>query len=114
MGDTNAPPAAPSTNKVVGGPDMRDEFVAGADKTLKTLDQEIADLGQKAAGYKDDAKANADKLMDDLHAKRAVAGQKLEELKKAAADAWSDTKTSVSAALHDLQEGFDNAKAKFQ
>ena len=109
----NPPSPAPATN-TLGWAEKRDNFVAMANKALENLDREIADLGVKTEGYKDQAKTDADRILADLRVKRAEAGRKLEELKQATREGWSQTKTNVVAALHDLEKGFGDAKSRFQ
>lgn len=91
----------------------KDQFVAGADKELKELDNKIADLSQKAANLKDDAKVQADKALTVLRADRDIVAQKYADMKQSNQGTWDKTKSAFQAAWGDMERAYDDAKAKF-
>jgi CHASE3 domain sensor protein len=92
----------------------KDQFIASVDAQLKTLDARINELGQKAEGLKDDAKTEADKVLDGLREKRAELTPKLDELKKSSAQSWQEIKSGFSAAMTDLEKALEEAKNKIR
>ena len=91
----------------------KDEFVASAEKKLHELDASIAELSGKAAPLKEDAKAEADKLMTALNQKRSEIKGQLDGLKQASKEKWADAKAAFETALADLEKAYENTKAKF-
>jgi hypothetical protein len=98
------------TNRVT---ENKDEFIVSMDRKLKELDAKIGELGQKAEGYKDDAKVQADQALSVLREQREQVKTKFEEVKKASAEAWKEVKAGFASAMDELEKAFENAKSKF-
>jgi len=92
----------------------KDEFIAATDKKIKELDVKIDELSKKSADYKDDAKVKADQALASLREQRSALGTQFDKLKAASKDAWADTKSAFVGAWDKVQQGFEDAKAKFQ
>jgi len=91
----------------------KDEFIVSMDRKLKELDARIGELAQKAEGYKDDAKVQADQTLSALREQRDKAKEKFEEVKKSSAEAWKQVKAGFASAMDELEKAFENAKSKF-
>jgi peptidoglycan hydrolase CwlO-like protein len=93
--------------------DNKDEFVAKVEKKLHDLDARIAELSGKAAPLKEDAKAEADRLMTSLNQKRSELNDQLDGLKQASKEKWAEAKTAFENAFAELEKAYENTKAKF-
>jgi DNA repair exonuclease SbcCD ATPase subunit len=93
--------------------ESKDEFVAVMGKKLNELDGRIRQLAEKSAGYKDDAKAQADQALAALHDQRSAVGAKFEAVKQAGAETWKDVKAGFDTAVTELEKAYENTKAKF-
>lgn len=93
--------------------DNKDEFVAAVEKKLHDLDARIAELRGKAAPLKEDAKAEADKLMTALNQKRSELNEQLDGLKQTSKEKWAEAKAAFETAFADLEKAYENTKAKF-
>jgi CHASE3 domain sensor protein len=102
--------AATATKNYVAA--NKDEFVASMDKKLKELDARIDDLSDKTASFKDAAKTQMDLALTSLREQRAAVGAKFEEVKKAGAETWNDTKAGFDTAMSELEKAYENVKAK--
>lgn len=91
----------------------KDEFLAAADQKLKELDAKISELAKKSEAYTDDAKAQADKSLATLKDQRGAVSAQYDKLKQASADAWTGIKAGFTAAMDELEKGYEAAKAKF-
>jgi hypothetical protein len=89
--------------------DKKDAFVASAQADLKTLDQKIQDLSDKAAAANDSVKTNAQIKLQELRDKRAALDKKLDDVKNAAQDGWNDAKTAFKNAYDDLKDSIKQA-----
>ena len=92
--------------------DNKDEFVASVEKKLHDLDASIAELSGKAAPLKEDAKAEAGKLMATLNQKRSEIKGQLDGLKQASKEKWAEAKAAFEAAFAELEKAYANTKAK--
>lgn len=91
-----------------------DAAIAAAEEQYKALDAKLAEFAKKAEGYKDDAKAQADKTLADLRAKQAPLNEKLTALKAKSADTWASVKAEFASALAELEKACENAKSAFK
>jgi hypothetical protein len=85
--------------------EKKDEFVARIDTRLKALKSDVTQL-------KDKTKDSADATVRELEGKEKKAEDKLTEVKKASAKAWSSLKGGVEGAVNELEKGVENAKSK--
>jgi hypothetical protein len=112
------PPAVPTAQPapavpIKGPAELKDEFVASMEQKLKDLDAKIDELAQKAAPYQEDAKAQAEKVLTQLREQRDKAKEKLEDLKKAGTEAWTNLKAGFESVMDELQKTYEDAKSKF-
>jgi hypothetical protein len=84
--------------------DKKDAFTAKASSDLAALDQNIKELGDKAATGADSIKADAQAKLQDLRDKRGVLQQKLDDVKNAPATNWNEAKAS-------FRQSYDETKA---
>ena len=103
--------AATATKDYLAG--SKDEFVATMNQKLAECDARIAELTAKSAGYKDDAKVQADQALASLKEQRGKLNEKFEAFKQASADTWQDMKAGLATAMEELEKAYESAKAKF-
>ena len=84
--------------------DKKDAFTAKASSDLDALDQNIKELGDKAATGTDSVKADAQVKLQELHDKQTALGQKLDDVKNATAENWNETKAA-------FRQSYDDTKA---
>lgn len=91
-----------------------DGLVAATSAKLTEWNGKLSDLRQKAEVLSGEAKDQANQALDSLRDKYATAAQKLDALKKSAREAWPEAKAGLDAAIADLEQAYNNAKAKFE
>ncbi len=82
----------------------KDDFIAHASADVNAMDQKISELSDKAANASDSVKANVQAKLQDLISKRAVLGQKLDDVKKSTEANWNDVKTGFKSSYNDAKE----------
>ncbi|HSY16717.1 MAG TPA: hypothetical protein VK815_00215 [Candidatus Acidoferrales bacterium] len=83
--------------------DKKDAFTAKASSDLDSLDQNIKELGDKAATGADSVKADAQVKLQDLRDKRVVLQQKLDDVKNATAINWNEAKAGFQQSYDDMK-----------
>jgi TolA-binding protein len=91
----------------------KEEFQSRLEARLEKLDGEIAALREKGRDLKDEAKADWDRKLVDLEARRDAARAKLAEVKQSSAEAWQDVQQGAQAAWDDLEQAFQDASREF-
>lgn len=84
--------------------DKKDAFVASASADVDAVDQKITELSDKVANASDSVKASAQAQLQDLNAKRAVLGQKLDDVKNSTEANWNDAKTGFKSSYEDVKD----------
>ena len=87
----------------------KDAFVAGASADVDAVDQNIKELSDKAAIAGDSVKASAQAKLQDLNAKRAVLGQKLDDVKNSTEANWNDVKAGFKSSYDDMKDSLKQA-----
>jgi hypothetical protein len=97
---------------------QKDNFVNEAQASLNELDQKASGLSNRIASASDNTKADLQQTFDDIKAKRADLGRKLDDIKNATQDNWNDSKAAFTKSYHDLKAelkaGWDSVKSKLQ
>lgn len=91
----------------------KEEFLTRLEARLEKLDGEVAALREKGRDLKDEAKADWDRKLADLEAKRDAARTKLAEVKESSAEAWKDVQQGAQSAWDDLEQAFQDASREF-
>ena len=94
--------------------DKQKDAVAYGRKLVRETDREIGTLERKASKASGEAKAQFERDIRELKAKRAEASKKLDEMGKASATAWDDAKNGFADAYKDLHQAYDKAVAKLK
>jgi DNA repair exonuclease SbcCD ATPase subunit len=94
--------------------EKKNEAVAHGKKLVSDLDVKIKDLESRISRDTSSAKADLQRQLSELKAKRAQAGKKLDELGKATAESWDSVKHGFADAYKDLQTAFDKAAANLR
>ena len=92
----------------------KDEFLAAMGQKMKDLDARMDELAKKTGGYRDDAKAEADKAMAALREQRDGLGKKYDALKKTGQDTWEKAQAGVASAWSEMEKAYENAKSRFK
>jgi len=95
---------------------QKDNFVNEAQASLDELDQKASNLTNRIATASDNTKADLQQTLDDIKAKRADLGRKLDDIKNATQDNWNDDKAAFAKSYHDLKAelkaGWDSVTSK--
>ncbi|MGH7334309.1 MAG: hypothetical protein ACREKS_16505 [Candidatus Rokuibacteriota bacterium] len=94
--------------------EKKKDAVAYGQKLVKESDGKIKELEGKASTASGDLKAQYDKGIKDLKAKRAHATRKLDEMGKASASAWEDAKQGFADAYRELYQAYGKIVAQFK
>jgi hypothetical protein len=94
--------------------EKKDEAVAHGKKLVSDIDVQLKALDTQVSKDTSAAKADAQRQMKDLKAKRAATGKKLDEMGKATAQNWDITKKGFADAFTDLQQSFDKVAANIK
>ena len=89
------------------------EYQQQLETRLKELDAEIARLRDKGRELTGDAKAEWERALPELQAKRDSAHAKLAEVRQSSAEAWLEVKKGAQSAWDDLDRAFHDASKKF-
>jgi predicted nucleic acid-binding protein len=73
------------------------------------LDQKIQDLSGRAANATDATKTDLQTKLEELRAKRAVLGQKLDDVKNATEANWDDAKNAFHNGYEDVRTSLHDA-----
>jgi len=94
--------------------EKKNEAVAHGKKLVSDIDVQIKALDAQVSKDTSAAKADAQRQMNDLKAKRAATGKKLDEMGKATAQNWDITKKGFADAFTDLQQSFEKVAANIK
>ena len=94
--------------------EKKDEALAYGKKLVRETDREIEALERKASKSSGEAKAQFQRDVKELKAKRKEASKKLDEMGKATAGAWDEAKNGFADAYKDLQDSYDKAVKKLK
>jgi len=78
--------------------DKKNDAVKHGQDLLEKTDAEIGKLETEAAEAADETETAYEETIDDLKEKRAIAGEKLDELGDASAESWDDAKEGFTEA----------------
>ena len=91
----------------------KEEFETRLEARLEQLDGEIAALREKGRDFKDEAKVDWERKLEDLEVKRDAARTKLAEVKQSSAEAWEEVRHGAQSAWDDLEQAFQGASREF-
>lgn len=94
--------------------EKKNEALKFGRKLVRETDRGIKTLERDAGKASDEAKANFQKDVKELKAKRAEASRKLDEMGKATSGAWDEAKNGFAEAYKDLQDSYDRAVKKLK
>jgi hypothetical protein len=94
--------------------DKQKDAVAYGRKLVRETDAKIDALEREAAKASGEVKAQRDRDIKELKAKRAQAAKKLDEMGKASASAWDSAKDGFADAYKDLHQAYDKAVKKLK
>jgi chromosome segregation ATPase len=87
--------------------DQIDAYTSKLNAQLKEWNAKVEELRAKGQSASADAKAQLNKQLEDLAAKRGAAEKKLKELQTAGAEKFQVLKQGVDQAWHDLRGAFE-------
>ncbi len=107
------PPPTPSAWEKVKAftHQQKNDAVAEGKKLMAATDKHVAELSKQAKGAAAETKAEHEKNMLELKAKKKEAQAHLDKMGKATGDAWDATKEGFSKAGKDLHAAYEKAAA---
>ncbi len=90
---------------------QKNEAVAEGKKLMAATDKKIAELSKQAKASTGEVKAEHEKNMAELQAKKKEAQAQLDKLGKATGNAWDATKEGFSNAGKELHTAYEKAVA---
>mgnify|MGYP001805989253 CR=1 FL=1 len=91
--------------------EQKKEAVAEGKKLIAASDKKLAELSEQVKTSTGQAKAEHEKNMQELKAKKKAAEVQLEKMGKATSNVWDATKEGFSNAGKELQVAYDKAAA---
>ena len=89
-------------------------FQKKLEKQIQDWDAKVADLKAKAQAAKADIRADYEKQLETLVAKRELIQTRLQELRLHAGHAWGDIKSGAEKAWEEMQKSLDQISARFK
>ena len=116
-----AAPAACATRRLRGGDksqgytyEKKNEAMTYGKKLMSDFDVKMKELEGQISRDASATKADAQRQMKELKAKRAETGKQLDELGHATAQSWDSMKQGFANAYRDMQQSYDKAAASFK
>lgn len=102
-------------DRVIGGKDERDEFLAQSEKRFKAMDLNLAELKTKANIKNGLAatKERMDEAIADLRTRTEAARVELQEFKTATPERRDALKAHLSSTLQELEARFEKVFSRF-
>ena len=94
--------------------EKKNEAMAYGKKLMSDFDVKMKELEGQISRDASATKADAQRQMKELKAKRAETGKQLDELGHASAQSWDNMKKGFADAYKDLQHSYDKAAASFK
>jgi F0F1-type ATP synthase membrane subunit b/b' len=93
---------------------LKKSYLAKLAGQLNDLDKKLGELKAKAASSAGTAKAEYEKLVDELRGKRKEAEEHLQKMKAAREEGWKELKRGTKKAIGSLNKSIENAIRKFK
>lgn len=90
---------------------QKNEAVAEGKKLIAATDRQITELSKQAKISTGEVKAEHEKNMKDLEARKKAAAAQLDKMGKATSNAWDATKEGFTNAGKDLHAAYEKAAA---
>jgi Spy/CpxP family protein refolding chaperone len=94
--------------------EKKNEAMAHGKKLMSDFDVKMKELEAQISRDASATKADAQRQMKELKAKRAETGKQFDELGHATAQSWDNMKKSFANAYRDMQQSYDKAAASFK
>ncbi|MCF6147807.1 MAG: hypothetical protein E3K37_04020 [Candidatus Kuenenia sp.] len=92
----------------------QEKFAMDIEYKLNAIEEKIEQLEKRAENATAETKDKYNEIVEELHQRRDVARDKLDELKSAGIDVWEDLKFGMNVAYTDLENFFNKAVSEFQ
>lgn len=92
----------------------KETFLKKHETQLKEWATRIGELVAKAERAGTDAKAEYERQLEVLQAKKSALEREITEVRRAAEDAWESLRSGVEGAATDLKASWDNAMNKLK
>jgi len=92
---------------------MKEAYTDKLQARLNEMDAEVETLKAKAYDAKADARIEIEEQISQLQEAQAKAQTKLDELRDASDDAWTDMKSGVENAWDEFEQATKNALSRF-
>lgn len=94
--------------------EKKKEAVAYGKKMMSDFDVKMKELERQVSRDASATKADAQRQLNELKAKRTETKKKLDELGRASTQSWDSVKQGFADAYKDLQQSYDRAVASFK
>jgi len=91
----------------------KEEYQTQLEARLAAVDAEMAALREKSRDLKDEAKADWERTLPQLQAKRDSVHDKLAEVRQSSGEAWKDIKKGAQSAWDEMDAAFRDASKRF-
>ncbi len=109
--ELTVPPVVVETPTLEYPLDSKDQYVASIETRLTSLQEQISDLDQRVTSFNADAAAKQE--IDGLRLQHSQVEQKLDEVRAASSESWSEFKSGMESAVDELQRSFDEISSKY-
>ena len=92
---------------------QKEEFQREMQAKLDEYRKIIYELRVETEEMSAQVKANMNRHIEDLEAKRKAAEEKLAQLKSSSGKAWAEIKKGLDQAVNDLDQAYENASSQF-
>ena len=92
---------------------QREEYRRQAQADLNKLDEQLASWRAKAKAAANPARADMEKVLDELKQKREEASRRLDELKDEHRDDWDKVKRDADKAFNDFRDALGRVRLRF-
>lgn len=89
----------------------KEGYLASSGQKLKEINSQIDAFAAKAGTLTGEAKIHADQSLATLREQRDKAAAKLQELKQATADAWTEVKAGFESAMAKFEQAYEDAQS---
>jgi chromosome segregation ATPase len=96
------------------GYDKKTQFTAWVQQQLRVLDAHIAELERRVRVASGPARAELERQLSEVQAQRQKLARKAKALEASSAQAWTDLKWGVLAAMDKLEQAYGRASADLE
>jgi hypothetical protein len=96
------------------GFEQRQQFGQKLDAVMRDLDEELENLQDQAEDAGPGARRRYEETIEELRRKREAVRERLARLRSVSGPAWEDVRNGINAAVDDLEQALERARARFR